>query len=76
MQRRPGWADMLNKNKFHMGLLNLLLHGGCDRSSHSGVCVCVCVIVFICSHVCIFVCVYLCIALQDSHSSSMWSVSG
>lgn len=74
MKRRPGWADMLNKNKFHMGLLNLLLHGGCDRSNHSGVCVCV--IVFICSHVCICVCVYLCIALQDSHSSSMWSVSG
>lgn len=69
MQRRPGWADMLNKNKFHTGLLNLRLHGGCNRSSHSGVCVRACVLFCLCARMYAYLCacVYLfmyCLARQ------------
>lgn len=57
MQRRPGWADMLNKNKFHTGLLNPRLHGGCNRSGHSGVCVCVYVFLCLGAHMYAYLCV-------------------
>lgn len=65
MQRRPGWVDMLNKNKFHAGLLN----PRCNRSSHSGACECVLARM----HVHVRICVYLCIAAPASRGSSVWS---